>query len=85
MKPESMPHGPSAWPDAMSPVDLSAKTVLLRQIAELSQWLTSQGLDLQNDAHTDAGTRDHLYLRYGVLIGLKQALALLTSDGETVH
>ena len=64
MKPESMPHGPSAWPDAMSPVDLSAKTVLLRQIAELSQWLTSQGLDLQNDAHTDASANAHHHAVY---------------------
>ena len=85
MKPESMLHGPSAWPDLVSPIDLSAKAVITRQIAQLSQWLSSQGLDPQNDAHTDEGSRDRLYLRYGVLIGLKQALALLTSGGGTLH
>lgn len=85
MKIETTLHRPSAWPDPETPIDLSAKAVLIGQIAQLSQWLTSQGLDPENDAHTDDGTRDRLYLRYGVLIGLKQALALLTSGGETIH
>ena len=85
MKPEGMLHGSSAWPDLESPIDLSAKSVIRHQIAQLSQWLSLQGLDPQDDAHTDEGSRDRLYLRYGVLIGLKQALALLTSGGGTLH
>ena len=85
MKPESTLQGPSAWRDAVSRIDLSAEAVLKREIARLGQWLTAQGLDPQNEAHADEGSRDRLFLRYGVFIGLKQALALLTNRGQTVH
>lgn len=53
---------------------------------ELGEWLAAQGLDLRADqAHADEGSRDRLYWRYGYFIGLKQALALLTNRGATVH
>jgi hypothetical protein len=66
--------------------DLSAEAVLHREILKLGEWLTAQGLDLQNDhPHADEGSRDRLYLRYGYFIGLKQALALLTGRGATIH
>jgi hypothetical protein len=86
MKPEIVLQGPSAGRDDMSQIDLSAEAVLKREIAKLSQWLTAQGLDPQNEhAHADEGSRDRLFLRYGRFIGLKQALALLTNPGQTVH
>ena len=70
----------------LSRIDLSAEAALKREIAKLGHWLTAQGLDPQNDqAHADEGSRDRLFLRYGVFIGLKQALALLTNVGRTVH
>ena len=70
----------------VSRIDLSVEAVLKREIARLGQWLTAQGLDPQNDdAHADEGSRDRLFLRYGVFIGLKQALALLTDADRTVH
>ena len=72
--------------DDVGRIHLSAEAVLKREIARLGQWLTAQGLDPQNDdAHADEGSRDRLFLRYGVFIGLKQALALLTNAGRTVH
>jgi len=86
MKPEIVLQGPGAGRHDVSWIDLSAEAVLKREIAKLSQWLTAQGLDLQNEhAHADEGSRDRLYLRYGLFIGLKQALALLTNHGQTVH
>ncbi len=66
--------------------DLSAETALLREIGELREWLTAQGLDLREDhARADEGSRDRLYWRYGYYMGLKQAVAMLTSSGATVH
>jgi hypothetical protein len=68
------------------PNDLSVEAALHREISKLGEWLAAQGLDLQSDhSHADEGTRDRLYLRYGYFIGLKQALALLTGHGETMH
>lgn len=48
--------------------------------------LAAQGLEPRDDdAHADEGSRDRLYWRYGYYVGLKQALAMLTSRGETLH
>ena len=63
----------------------SAEAVLYREIAELGNWLAAQGLDLKEDHPHHEGSRDRLYWRYGYFVGLKQALALLTSGGATVH
>ena len=72
--------------DEHSPSDLSAETIVHREIRKLGEWLTAQGIDLQNEhAHADEGSRDRLYLRYGYFMGLKHALALLTNRGETLH
>jgi hypothetical protein len=66
--------------------DLSAEATVQREIAKLGEWLAAQGLDLQNDhARADEGSRDRLYLRYGYFMGLKNALALLTNRGQTLH
>jgi hypothetical protein len=66
--------------------DMSAEAALQRKIAELGEWLAAQGLDLRGDhAHIDAGSRDRLYWRYGYFIGLKQALAMLTTRGASIH
>ena len=64
----------------------SAEVLLEREIVALREWLLAQGLDLQSDtAHDDEGSRDHLYWRYGYFIGLKQAQAMLTNRGATLH
>lgn len=69
-----------------SETTLSAEAVLAREIARLGDWLTAQGLDPEDEqAHADEGSRDRLFLRYGVFIGLNQALSLLTTAGRTVH
>ena len=66
--------------------EASAEAVLYREIAELELWLAAQGVDVRDKhAHADEGSRDRLYWRYGYFVGLKQALALLTSGGATVH
>ena len=69
-----------------SPLEMSAETMIDKEIAELSRWLTAQGIDL-DDAHDHAheGSRDRLYWRYGYLMGLKHALAMLSSRGAVVH
>ena len=69
------------------PIEDSRVEVLLgREIAVLGVWLASQGIDLRSDsAHADEGSRDRLYWRYGYFVGLKQALALLTHRGATLH
>ena len=73
-------------PDEGGPTEMSAEAALHREIAELGEWLTAQGFDPRdNYAHPDEGSRDRLYWYYGYLIGLKQALALLTTHGATVH
>jgi hypothetical protein len=64
----------------------TAEALLDGEIAALGAWLTSQGLDLRSDtAHADEGSRDRLYWRYGYFVGLRQAMALLTNCGATVH
>ena len=72
---------PLPVPDARS-----AEALLYSEIAALGSWLASQGLDLGSDSpHADEGSRDRLYWRYGYFVGLKQALAMLTHRGATVH
>jgi hypothetical protein len=82
-----MPQVPAAVGDDERGVTaISAEAALHRQIVELGEWLAAQGLDLRADqAHADEGSRDRLYWRYGYFIGLKQALALLTNRGATLH
>jgi hypothetical protein len=66
--------------------EMSAESEIQEQIAELAEWLAAHGLDPRAEpAHADEGSRDRLYWRYGYFIGLKQALAMLTNHGETVH
>jgi hypothetical protein len=69
-----------------TPVQMSAETALNDEIAKLGQWLAAQGIDPgdpRDRAHE--GSRDRLYWRYGYFMGLKQALAMLSSRDETVH
>jgi len=62
------------------------EALLGSEIAALGAWLASQGIDLRSDsAHADEGSRDRLYWRYGYFVGLKQALALFTHRGATLH
>jgi hypothetical protein len=66
--------------------DLSAEALLQREIAELAEWLAAQGLEPRDDDdHAHEGSRDRLYWRFGYFVGLKQALAMLTNRGATVH
>lgn len=65
--------------------DVSAEAVLYREIAKLAEWLEAQGLDLRGEHGHAHGSRDQLYWRYGYFMGLKQALAMLTSRDATVH
>jgi hypothetical protein len=86
MKRQSLLQVPGSGHDDGIPNDLSAEAAVQREILKLGEWLAAQGLDLQNDhAHADEGSRDRLYLRYGYFIGLKNALALLTNRGQTLH
>lgn len=86
MKAPTTPQVPAAGSDHGGLNDLSAEAAVRREILALEKWLAAQGLDVHSDhAHADQGSRDRLYLSYGYFIGLKQALALLTSRGETLH
>ena len=86
MKPRIALHAPGSQRNESGPGDLSAETLVQREIGKLGAWLTAQGIDLQDGhAHADEGSRDRLYLRYGYFMGLKHALALLTSRGEVLH
>ena len=86
MKTRPMLQLPEARYDEGGTSDLSAEAIVHREITKLGEWLAAQGIDLQNEhAHADEGSRDRLYLRYGYFMGLKNALALLTSRGETLH
>jgi hypothetical protein len=77
---------PAAARDHGALNDLSAEAALRREILALAEWLAAQGLDVHGDhAHADEGSRDRLYLRYGYFMGLKNALAMLTNGGETLH
>jgi hypothetical protein len=69
-----------------SPADVSVEATIQRELASLAEWLSGEGLDLSlNPAHADQGARDRLYWRYGYFLGLKRALAMLTSRGATLH
>jgi hypothetical protein len=73
----------AAEPDV---TDISAEAALQRKIVELGAWLAAQGLDPRDDhVHADEGSRDRLYWRFGYFVGLKQALAMLTNRGATLH
>ena len=86
MKPRTKQLALEVGRDEGSPSDLSAETMVHREIKKLGEWLAAQGIDLQNEhAHADEGSRDRLYLRYGYFMGLKHARALLTNRGETLH
>jgi len=87
MKRQTTLHLPGAGePDEGGLTDLSAEAALQRELTELGEWLAAQGFDLRGDqARADAGSRDRLYWHYGYFIGLKHALAMLTSRGGTVH
>jgi hypothetical protein len=67
------------------PTDVSAEATLRREVAKLAEWLEAQGLDLRGEQSHAHGSRDQLSWRYGYFMGLKQALALLTSCDATVH
>jgi hypothetical protein len=86
VKPSTMLQLPTAGRDEGGPNDLSAEAVVRREIVQLGEWLAARGIDLQNEhTHADEGSRDRLYLRYGYFMGLKNALAMLTNRGETLH
>ncbi len=74
-------------PDAAEgcPFDVSAEGVLRHEVAKLAEWLEDQGIDVRTKDGRAHGGRDQLYWRYGYFMGLKQALAMLTSCDETVH
>jgi hypothetical protein len=86
MKRETTPLAAGARPsEGRSLTDATAEAVLYREIAELGKWLAAQGLDVREDHPNHEGSRDRLNWRYGYFVGMKQALALLTSGGATVH
>jgi len=87
VKRQTMMQVPTAGEfDDGSPNDISAEAALVQEIAELGEWLAAQGFDLRGEhVHADEGSRDRLYWHYGYFIGLKQALAMLSSRGATVH
>jgi len=86
MKARTMPQAPGPGRDECGPGDLSAEAAVRREILQLGEWLAAQGIDLQSEhPHADEGSRDRLYWRYGYFMGLKNALALLTNRGETLH
>jgi hypothetical protein len=68
------------------PVEISAEAAISKEISALGAWLAAQGIDL-SDSHANAqkGSRDRLYWRYGYFMGLKQALAMLSSHGAVLH
>jgi hypothetical protein len=69
-----------------SSTEMPTEAVLHREVAQLGEWLAAQGLDPRDDdSHVDEGSRDRLYWRYGYFMGLKRALATLTSRDATVH
>ena len=77
---------PSRIVPLMKLPELSAEAALQAEMAELGQWLASQGLDLGSDkAYTHEGSRDRLYWRYGYFAGLKQALMLLADRAAALN
>ena len=86
MKTRTMLPLPGPERDEGGPNDSSAEALVHREIAKLAEWLAGQGIDLQSGhTHADESSRDRLYLRYGYFMGLKNALAMLTNRGETLH
>ena len=87
MKRETMLQAQEAGEsDGSCLIAISAEAALYREILELYDWVAAQGLDLRDDhAHADEGSRDRLYWRYGYLMGLQHALAMLTNRGATLH
>jgi hypothetical protein len=80
MKPQLL-----APPESVSS-DLSAEAAIHREIAKLGEWLTAAGLDnTVQPTHAQQGGRDLLYWRYGYFMGMRRALAMLTSRGTTLH
>lgn len=68
------------------PVQISAEAVISEEISELGGWLAAQGIDLSDDSdHAHEGRRDRLFRRYGYFMGLKHALAMLSSHGALLH
>jgi hypothetical protein len=68
------------------PIEISAEAAISEEISALGEWLAAQGIDLANQRdRAQEGSRDRLYWRYGYFMGLKQALAMLSSRGEVVH
>jgi len=68
------------------PVGISAEAAISEEISTLGSWLAAQGIDLSDgNDHAHEGSRDRLYWRYGYFMGLKQALATLTSRGAVLH
>jgi hypothetical protein len=71
---------------AAVPTPRFAEVLRDKEIAALREWLGAQGLDLQRDAaHADEGSHERLYSLYGYFMGLRHALAMLTSRGSTLH
>ena len=61
------------------------EAALEQEIVELGEWLAAQGIDVRKDhSSIDEGSRDRLYWRYGYLIGLKHAHAILTTRALTL-
>jgi hypothetical protein len=66
--------------------DFSIEAILQREIAILGEWLCAEGMDLDAaHPHAAESSREQLYWRYGYFVGLKQALAMLTSGGATLQ
>jgi len=77
---------PPAEAEERPVTDVSAEGAIQRELAELGNWLSAQGLDLREDhSHVDEGSRDRLYWRYGYFMGLRQAMVMLTNRGATLH
>lgn len=76
-----MPTGPRT-----NPLQMSAEAALSDEITKLGRWLAAQGIDPEDPRdRAHEGSRDRLYWRYGYFMGLKQALATLSSHDATVH
>ena len=73
-------------PNVGCPTDISVEAALHRELTELGEWLTAQGFDPRGDSvRANAGSRDQIYCHYGYFIGMRHALAMLTTRGATVH
>jgi len=67
-------------------LEISAEAAISEEISTLGSWLAAQGINLSDGAdHAHEGSRDRLYWRYGYFMGLKQALAMLSSRGAVLH